>query len=140
MSTHEDYSRKEDIKGPSDRSFGWVFVVVFALVGAFPAFHSRPVRVWALALSAVLVLVTLVRPSVLHPANILWMRFGLLLSRIVNPIVTALLFYVVFTPVGYLMRRLGKDSVGARFDPSAGSYWIERRPPGPKPESMSQQF
>ncbi len=140
MGTHEDYSRKEDIKGPSDRSFGWVFVVVFALVGAIPALHGRPMRPWAFALSFVILLLTLTRPSVLHPANVVWTRFGLLLSRIVNPIVTALLFYVVFTPIGFLMRRMGRDSIGARFDPSAGSYWIERRPPGPKPESMSQQF
>jgi hypothetical protein len=140
LNTHEDFSRKEDIKGPSDRSFGWVFVVVFAIAGTLPALHGRPLRAWALALSVVIMLVSISRPSIFHPANIAWMRFGLLLSRIVNPVVTALLFYVVFTPVGYLMRRLGRDPVGARFDPGAASYWIERRPPGPKPESMSQQF
>jgi len=140
VNTHEDFSRKEDIRGPSDRSFGWVFVIAFILIGAAPAIHGKPIRGWALATGVVILLVTLARPALLHPANMAWMRLGLLLSRIVNPIVTALLFYLVFTPVGYLMRRLGRDSIGARFDPSAGSYWIERKPPGPKPESMSQQF
>lgn len=102
--------------------------------------HGRPARSWALAVSFILLLVTLIRPSILHQANLVWMRFGLLLSRIVNPVVTAALFYLVFTPIGFIMRRMGKDFIQARYDSSAASYWIERRPPGPKPESMSQQF
>ncbi len=115
MNTHEDFSRKQDSKGPSDRSFGVVFAVFFALV-------------------------TIVRPALLHPANVVWMRFGLLLSRIVNPIVMAVLFYGVITPVGWLKRKFGEDSMHLERDPNAASYWIERRPPGPTPETMSQQF
>ncbi len=140
MSTHEDFSRKEEIKGPSDRSFGWVFVIFFGLMGAWPAVHGRPLRPWALGAALVVAAITLARPSLLHPANVVWMKFGLLLGKFVNPIVTALLFYVVVTPMGVLMRIFGKRPLPLEFDRSAESYWIERRPPGPKPETMSQQF
>jgi hypothetical protein len=140
LGTHEDFSRTEEVRGPSDRSFGWVFVVFFALAGLWPIVHARPARIWALALSAMVAVVTLLRPALLHPANRLWMRFGLLLSRVVNPVVTALLFYLVLTPVGILMRLCGKDPMRLRPDPNATTYWIERNPPGPKPETMSHQF
>jgi hypothetical protein len=140
LSTHEDFNRKEELKGPSDRSFGWVFTAFFSLIGAWPVFFGRPPRVWALGIAALILVVTLVRPGLLHPANRAWMKLGLLLGRITNPIVTALLFYLVFTPMGLLMRLLGKDLLRLRSDPNATSYWIERRPPGPKPESMAQQF
>jgi hypothetical protein len=98
------------------------------------------VRAWALGLALALAVVTLARPGVLHPANVLWMKFGLLLSKFVNPIVTGLLYYLVVTPTGLLMRAMGKRPLPLGFDSGAGSYWIERRPPGPKPETMSQQF
>jgi hypothetical protein len=140
VNTHEDFSRKQDHKGPSDRSFGWVFAVFFTLVGLWPRLHGRGLRGWALALAAAFALVTIVRPAVLHPANVLWMRFGLLLSRVMNPLVMAVLFYGVITPMGWLKRKFGEDSMHLKRDPNAASYWIERQPPGPKPETMSQQF
>ena len=140
MSTHEDFSRKPEIKGPSDRSFGWVFAIFFAFLGVWPAVRGRPVRVWALAIAVVIAVITLARPSVLHPANVAWMKFGLLLSRFVNPIVTGLLFFLVITPMALLMRMFGKRPLSLKFEREAATYWIERRPPGPKPETMSQQF
>jgi hypothetical protein len=137
---HEDFNRAEEIKGPSDRSFGIVFVVVFAVIGAWPLFHGRPVRGWALLVSTALALVSAVRPGLLHPANVVWMRFGLLLSKVMNPVVTGLVFYAVVTPIGLLMRLFGKDPLRLRREPRAATYWIERQPPGPKPETMSHQF
>jgi hypothetical protein len=98
------------------------------------------VRSWALIVSAVFLALTLIRPSLLHPANRLWTRFGLLLSKVTNPIFTGLLFFLVITPVGLFMRLTGKDFLRLRRDLSASTYWIERLPPGPKPESMPQQF
>ncbi len=140
MSTHEDFTRKEEIRGPSDRSFGVVFAVVFALLGVWPVFSGRPVRSWAIGVGLAFIVLALGKPALLRPANCVWMKFGLLLGRVVNPVVTALLFYTVFTPMGILMRLLGKDLLRLGYEPEASSYWIERRPPGPKPETMSQQF
>ncbi len=140
MSTHEDFTRKEEIRGPSDRSFGYVFAAVFALAGLWPLLSGRPLRSWALAAGAIIGIVTLSYPALLHPANRLWMKLGLLLGKITNPIITALLFYLVFTPMGFLMRRFGKDPLRLAYDRDAASYWIERQPPGPRPDSMGQQF
>jgi hypothetical protein len=140
LNTHEDFTRKEVEHGPSNRSFGWVFAVFFALVGVWPAVHHRGVRLWALAVAAAFAFVTIAKPEALGPANRLWMRLGLLLGRVVNPIVTALLFYLVITPIAFLLRLAGNDPMRLRRDPQSSTYWIERNPPGPPPETMSHQF
>jgi hypothetical protein len=138
--THEHLNHEDIAAGPSDRSFGRVFTIFFCLVGAWPLLHRAPVRWWAFATAGVFALLTLIRPSLLHPANRLWNRFGLLLSKVTNPILTGLLFFFVITPIGLLMRITGKDLLRLRRDPSSSTYWIERHPPGPTPESMPQQF
>jgi hypothetical protein len=140
VNTHEDFTRKEEIKGPSDRSFGWVFTVAFAVIALLPLWRHGPLRVWALAISAAMAIITLLKPALLHSANRLWARFGLLLNKIVSPVVTSLLFYLVVTPIGLLMRLFGQDPLRLRFDRQSVSYWIERTPPGPAPDSMSHQF
>ena len=138
-SFHEDYDR-HDVKGGSDRSFGLVFAVVFLAIGLSPLLAAGGIRIWPLVIAAVLGVVALAYPRLLRPANALWLKFGLLLSRIVNPIVLGLLFFVVITPAGLIMRLLGKDPLRLRIDRTAPSYWIERQPPGPPPESMRNQF
>lgn len=140
MNTHEDLDRKLDIKGASDRSFGWVFVCFFLLIGVAPLRHARPVRSWALGLSVMLLLMTLVRPALLHPLNAIWTRLGLFLGRIVSPIVLGLLFFLVVTPMGWLMRKLGTQTMQLHPDPAKASYWIHRSPSDPAPESMANQF
>ncbi len=138
--THEDLNRKLDVKGSSNRSFGMVFAVFFALVAVLPLRRRHPVRWWALALSACFLVVALMRPSWLTPLNRLWTKLGLLLGRIVSPIVTALLFFLVVTPTGMILRLRRKDPLRLSFDAAASSYWIERQPPGPLPETMANQF
>ena len=140
LGAHENFSRKQETVGPTDRNFGVVFTLFLAGVGVWPLWRSGSLRVWALLLSAVLLTVTLVRPAVLHPFNRLWTNLGLLLGRVISPAVIALLFYLVVTPIGFLMRLLGKDPLRLRRDPALPSYWIERNPPGPAPESMKNQF
>lgn len=138
--THEHLKHEDVAPGPSDRSFGRVFSIFFCLVGLWPLLHRAPVRLWAFITAGVFALLTLIRPSLLHPANRLWTRLGLLLSKVTNPIFTGLLFYLVITPIGLLTRITGKDLLRLRRDLSASTYWIERRPPGPSPDSMPQQF
>ena len=79
-------------------------------------------------------------PGVLAPANRLWTKFGLLLHHIVSPIALGILFFLVVTPTGLLMRLFGKDPLRLRFDPDADSYWIKRDPPGPAADSLKNQF
>ena len=140
VSLHEDFDRRQEGEGSSDRGFGIVFAVFFALVGLAPLRAGRPVRWSALAAGAGFLIVALVKPSWLRYANRVWTKLGLLIGRVVSPVVTALLFFLVVTPMGFLMRVSGKDPLRLSSEPGASSYWIERRPPGPSPQTMSSQF
>jgi hypothetical protein len=140
VSAHETFSREQTIKGSSDRVFGLVFTAFFALVSLLPLWSGRPMRAWALLLSAAFLIVALARPVLLAPLNAVWTRLGLLLHRITNPIVLGALFYLVFTPFALLMRLFGRDALRLRPDPRAATYWIPRQPPGPPPDTMSNQF
>ena len=137
---HEDLKRSARVRSSSNRSFGLVFAAFFALVGLWPLHVRGQVRVPALAVAGVFLMVALVRPAWLAPLNKAWAFLGLLLGRIVNPIVTAILFYLVFTPMGFISRLLGKDPLRLKPAPGAASYWIIRNPPGPQPETMAKQF
>jgi len=137
---HESYDRVEAIRGSSNRSFGIVFAAVFTAIGLVPLLSGSGVRPWSLAVGAAFLICALAFPSALAPLNRLWLRFGLLLHKIVSPIVLGIMFYLVITPTGLLMRGLGKDPLRLKLDRQSSSYWIERVPPGPPPESMNDQF
>ena len=139
-STHEDLSRQHVTEGSSDRSFGLVFAAVGLLLGLWPLVGGRPVRAWALVVGAVFLLLALLRPTALGPANRLWIRLGLVLHRVMSAFVLGVIYYLTVTPMGVAMRLLGRDPLRRRFDSQARSYWIERRPPGPAPRTMRNQF
>jgi hypothetical protein len=90
--------------------------------------------------AALFLAAALLRPAKLHPLNLIWLKFGLLLHRVVNPVIMALLFYGTVLPTGLVMRMLGKDLLRLKREPGADSYWIVRQPPGPAPETMKDQF
>ena len=139
---HEDFTRQEEICASSDRSFGLVMAACFGIVGLFPLLHApvSAIRWWALAIAAAFLALALLRTAPLRPLNRWWLKLGLLLSKVVSPIVLMLLFYATVTPIGLLMRAAGKDPMRLRRDSGAASYWIPREPPGPAPESMNSQF
>jgi hypothetical protein len=139
IATHEDFGRTVHGRGPSDRNFGLVFTAAFLFFGLWPLRHGRPVRMWCLALSGAILIVTLLRPSLLHGANWIWTRLGLLLGKVVNPIVSGLLFYLVFTPAAAVMRWMGKDLLRLKREPTANTYWI-RRDVADNLSDMSNQF
>jgi len=138
--THEDYRREHAVKGSSDKSFGLVFAAFFALVGLWPLVHGLTPRWWAVAVAIAFAIVAYAKPNLLSAPNRWWMKFGLLLAKLVNPIVMGLLFYLTVTPTAAIMRMTGKDPLRLKLDKSAKSYWIEREPPGPAPDTMSHQF
>ena len=117
-----------------------VFSVFFVLAGLAPLLKHRPIRSWALVLAGLFLAVTILRPAWLHPLNLGWTKLGLLLGRIVNPIVMGLLFFLVVAPTALIFRLLGKDPLRLSLDATARSYWIDRRPPGPSPQTMANQF
>jgi hypothetical protein len=137
---HEDLSREEQIEGSSDRVFGLVFAGVFLVIAVWPLVHGVPPRWWALVVSAVFGGIALLKPVLLARLNRLWMKLGILLGKVVSPIALGILFYGVITPIGVVIRLTGKDPLRLKRDPAADSYWIARAPPGPPPDSMTNQF
>ncbi len=140
MSTHEDFQEKSKVKQGSDKSFGFVFAAVFALIGLWPLIKGGELRLWALVLAALFLAVSFIRPSLLKPLNRVWFLFGLLLHKIVSPLIMGLLFFLTVTPTALIMRALGKDVLRLKRDPNASSYWIVRNPPGPDAGGMTRQF
>jgi len=137
---HEDFDRRHDVKPSSDRAFGLVMSVAFATISLAPMRHGLPMRPWAAGLGAAFALLALLAPAVLRPLNAGWSRVGMVLHRVTSPVAVALVFYLGVVPTGLVMRASGKDLLRRRRNPAAGSYWIPRVPPGPAPESMTQQF
>ena len=127
-------------KTSSDRAFGVVFAVVFAIIGLWPLLSGGMMRLWALGVGAVFLALALAAPKLLAPLNKLWTAFGLVLNRIMTPLIMSLLFFLAVVPVGLLMRIFGKRPLSLAFEPDAKSYWIVRETPGPEPDSMKHQF
>jgi saxitoxin biosynthesis operon SxtJ-like protein len=137
---HEDFSREVEFKNSSNRAFGFAGAAALGLLGLWPLVRHRPLRPWALALAVVLLVPALLKPQLLGPANRLWLRFGVLMQRLVTPVVMTLVFYSTLTPVALVLRLLGRDLLRLQIDRTASTYWVERRPPGPAPDTMRQQF
>jgi hypothetical protein len=135
---HEPLVADDDVVEASPRSFGLTLGVLFALYAVWPLWHGRPIRIWAVALSTGLLVSGAFAPRVLGPAARAWQKLGLLLHRIVNPIVMGILFYGAVTPFGVVMRWRRSDwAKRFRKDPEAATYWLARSDP---PGSMMRQF
>lgn len=140
QSSHEGFARPVRDRGPSDRSFGFVFCGIFALAGLWPLLRHQPVRIWALAISGTFLGLAWFYPAVLHHANVNWMRLAHLINRVVSPVAMGILFFLVFTPAALIMRAFGRDALGVRKDAAGDTYWLPRRPPGPPADNMENQF
>ena len=125
---------------PSDRHFGLVFTVLFAVLAGLSYVRGGRAFWWLLLFSVLTGLVALINPRWLRPFNRLWMKFAALLNAIVSPVVLAVLYFLILTPFGLVQRLAGRDTMRQRFDPGIDSYWISREPPGPPPESLRNQF
>lgn len=124
----------------SPRAFGWIMAIAFAVLAAMAWSKGNPVSRW-LGLAALLfALAAWWVPAWLAPANRAWMAFGLLLGRIMTPLIMGLIYFGLITPIALLARMRGLDPMKRRFDPAATSYWIKRDPPGPDPASMDRQY
>jgi hypothetical protein len=138
-SVHESFTREETTKPGSDRAFGLVMATALLVIGLVNGWHHGRVWPYELTAAAAFLLAALLSPWVLGPLNRIWMYLGLVLHRIVNPIMMGLLFYGTILPTGLAMRLRGKDLLRLQRDPKLASYWIARDP-GPAPETMKDQF
>lgn len=135
-----EHSGHHEAKVGSERSFGVVFAIVFAIIGTVPLLRGDELRHWSLLAATVFLGLGLLAPAILRPLNILWFKFGLLLGRIIAPIVISLLFFVAVTPTALIMRLLRKDVLLLKLDRNAKSYWISRSKTENPMGSMKNQF
>ena len=126
----------DDIKISSNRSFGIVFFIVFLLIALYPLTHNEEIRVWSSIISLIFLVLGLLNSKILTPLNKLWFKFGILLSKIISPLIMGIIFFLVVTPIGLLMRILGKDLLNLKYNNNK-SYWVEKN--GPK-SRMRNQF
>lgn len=134
----ESLVRDEKLAAGSPRQFGVVMAVFFAILASIALWRAAWgwLAVWV-ALVAGFGLAALAAPGALGPLNRLWFRFGLLLHKVINPLIMGLMFFVVITPIALVMRVLGKRPIPVAPDRAATTYWIARHtPPGP----MSKQY
>ena len=120
----------------SNRSFGIVFFIVFLIIGTYPMLNEGDLRLWSLIFSVIFLILGLLNSEFLTPLNKIWFKFGIFLGKIFSPIIMALIFFFVVTPIGLLMRFIGKDVLNLKFN-NDKSYWIEKK--GPK-SKMKNQF
>ncbi len=126
----------DDIKISSNRSFGIVFFIVFLLIALYPLTYNEEIRVWSIIISLIFLVLGLLNSKILTPLNKLWFKFGILLGKVVSPLIMGIIFFFVVTPIGFIMRLLGKDVLNLKYNKNK-SYWIEKS--GPK-SKMKNQF
>ena len=126
----------DEIKIGSNRGFGIVFFTVFLIIATYPLINNGELRIWSLILSLAFLILGLLNSKILYPLNKIWFKFGLLLGKIVSPLVMVIIFFLVVTPIGLLMRILNKDLLNLKFNKSK-SYWIEKNEQKSK---MKNQF
>ena len=124
------------IKIGSNRSFGIVFAVVFLIISIWPILNNEDVRIWSLFLALIFLILGLFNSKILSPLNLVWFKFGIFLGKFVSPLIMGLIFFLVVTPIGILMRILKKDFLNLKFN-NKRSYWIEKTEPKSK---MKNQF
>ncbi len=126
----------DEIKISSNRSFGVVFFIVFLLIALYPLLKDNDLRIWSLVISFIFLILGLINSKILSPLNRLWFKFGLLLGRFISPLIMGIIFFVVVTPIGIIMRLLKKDLLNLKYNKKE-TYWIDKS--GPK-SKMKDQF
>ena len=128
--------RNTEIKIGSNKSFGIVFFIVFLLIAIYPLINNGGLRIWSLIIAIIFLILGLINSKVLTPLNKLWFKFGLLLGKVISPLIMGIIFFLVVTPTALIMRIIGKDLLNLKFN-NKKSYWIEKT--GPK-SKMKNQF
>ena len=116
-------------------TFGILFFIFFFIIGLYPLISSGTIRIWSLTVSLLFLIITIIKPNLFTSLNKLWIQLGILIGKIISPIVIGLVFFFVVTPIGILMKILKKDVMGLKR--GASSYWITRED---KVQSMKKQF
>ena len=124
------------IKLGSNRSFGIVFFIVFLIIAIYPLLNDNSIRLWSLIIGIIFLILGIINSKVLTPFNILWMKFGLLLGKIVSPIILGFVFFGVVTPISIIMKLFAKDSLNLKRNKKQ-TYWLKKEE---IKSSMKNQF
>ena len=124
-------------KLPSNRNFGLVFFVFFLIIGLWPLLETNEIRYWSIFFSIIFFLLGITNSKLLNPLNKIWFNFGILLGKVISPLIMGIIFFLVVTPIGVIMRVFGKDILSLKYNKKNKSYWIEKN--GPK-SRMKNQF
>tara|TARA_B100001989_G_C24378791_1_gene383196 strand:+ start:170 stop:568 length:399 start_codon:yes stop_codon:yes gene_type:complete len=128
--------KNNEIKISSNKSFGIVFAIVFFLIALWPIIKSDDIRIWSLIVSIIFLILGIMNSSILTPLNKIWFRFGIFLGNFIAPVVMGIIFFFVVTPIGLIMRLLGRDLIKLKKN-NENSYWIEKKD---AESSMRKQF
>ena len=123
-------------KLPSNRNFGIVFFVVFLLIALYPIINNQNVRIWSLIIASIFFILGIINSNLLNPLNKVWFKFGLQLGKFISPLVMGIIFFLVVTPTGLIMRLFKKDLLNLKYNENS-TYWVEKN--GPK-SKMKNQF
>ena len=126
----------DDIKISSNRSFGIVFFIVFLFIALYPIINGQNVRLWSLLISLIFLVLGIANSRILTPFNKLWFKFGILLGKFISPLIMGMIFFLVVTPIGLIMRAFGKDLLNLKYNKDK-YYFIKKS--GPK-SKMKNQF
>ena len=109
----------------SNRSFGIIFFIVFLLISFWPIMDGQALRVWSLVVSLIFLILGILNSKILTPINLAWIKLGEILGRFIAPIIMAVIYFLIVTPIGLFMRIIGKDLLNIKFSQNS-SYWIKR--------------
>lgn len=136
----EGQRAEDEVRPGSDRNFGLVISAAAGVFGCLPLLRAAAPHWWLFVVAVVFAGIALLAPRALSPLNFLWFRLGLLLHRLISPLVIGAVYFLCVTPIGLIMRLFGKDVLSLRRRSDLSSYWIARDPPGPEPGTMTNQF
>ena len=114
------------MKTSSEKNFGLLFFSFFLIIGLWPLLNAAPIKIWSIILSFIILIIVFFKPSLLKTLNKIWIKLGELLGKLIAPIVMALVFFIIVTPISFFVRILGKDLLMLKFS-NNNSYWIKRQ-------------
>ena len=114
------------MKRSTEKNFGIIFSALFFLIGLWPLLNAAEIRIWSIIIAIIFLVLAFLKPKLLKPLNHTWIKLGETIGKVIAPIIMALVFFIILTPISFLVRVLGKDLLKLKFSKN-NSYWIKRK-------------
>ena len=119
-----------------NKSFGILLFFFFIIISLWPLFSKNEIRIWSLVTALIFLMLAILNPKLLSPFTKLWIKLGELIGKFISPIIIGLIYFLVLTPIGLLMKMFKKDLLNLKFSKNQ-TYWIRRKT---KLNSMDKQY